>query len=94
LAQLGKVLWDAVQLRALRHRGGRVMAIHIINGQKIVTSHDYPPIPIRSMDWSATSDNFDADWDGERYIGSHPIGHGPTEDAAIADYLELIEEAA
>lgn len=69
------------------------MALHIINGQKIQTSAGWPPIPTRAMDWSATSDNFDADWDGERYIGSHPIGHGSTEEAAIADYLELIEEA-
>lgn len=29
------------------------MATHNINGVKIHTSFDYPPIPIRDMDWSA-----------------------------------------
>ena len=66
--------------------------IHTVNGHKVETNHDYPPIPIRSMDWSATSPDIDGDWDGERYIPSHPIGHGRTEQEAIADYLSLIEE--
>ncbi len=26
--------------------------------------HEFPPIPIRAMDWSATSDDFDASWEG------------------------------
>ena len=68
--------------------------IHTVNGHKVETNHDYPPIPIRSMDWSATSPDFDADWRGEEdgWVAFHPIGHGRTEQEAIADYLSLIEE--
>jgi len=44
----------------------------------IRTRHDYPPIPIRSMDWSATFDNYEP---------GCPIGFGPTEQAAITDLL-------
>lgn len=57
---------------------------------KIETSFDYPPIPDRSMDWSAV--------DGDTYDGAPdthppcPIGRGRTEAEAIADLLEKIEE--
>jgi hypothetical protein len=69
------------------------MSKHIINGQKISTNYDYPPIPIRDYDWSATSEDFDASYEGPEdggWIGSHPIGHGRTEAEAIADYLDQI----
>jgi hypothetical protein len=50
---------------------------------KIRTSHWLKPIPIREYDWEA----IDADtYDGE---GS-PIGHGETEQAAIADLLDQL----
>jgi len=63
---------------------------HIINGQIIWTSFDYPPIPVRDMDWSATDDNYDgAEDSGNR----HQIGRGATEEAAIADLLEQLEDA-
>ena len=42
----------------------------------IKTSFDYPPIPIRSMDWSAWYDGYEE---------SGPYGHGATEAEAIAD---------
>lgn len=51
----------------------------------IKTSFDYPPIPIRQFDWSAIDDNYD--------LGS-PIGHGATEQEAIQDLLDQIEERA
>jgi hypothetical protein len=55
---------------------------------KISTEHVYPPIPDRSMDWSAIR---------EGYCGCgecNPlIGRGRTEDAAIADLLEQEAEA-
>ena len=52
---------------------------------KIKTSFDYPPIPIRNFDWSA--------WDDETYDGEGcPMGHGKTEQEAIADLLEQTEE--
>ena len=65
------------------------MATHDRNGFRIHTSFDYPPIPIRSMDWSAVTDNYDgAEDSGNR----GQIGRGPTEEAAIADLLEQLDE--
>jgi hypothetical protein len=65
------------------------MAIHQIKGIKIHTSFDYPPIPVRSMDWSAVTD----DYDGAEDSGNRgQIGRGPTEEAAIADLLDQIED--
>jgi len=51
---------------------------------KIETSYDYPPIPNRNFDWSAI--------DGDTYDGEgYPIGHGATEQAAVADLMEKIQ---
>jgi hypothetical protein len=52
---------------------------------KIVTEHVYPPIPDRSSDWSAVTENYDGP-------GS-PIGWGPTEAAAISDLEEKLDDA-
>lgn len=68
------------------------MSIHIINGVKIHTSHVQPPIPIRDFDWSAVTDDYDADCDQDGFFSSHPIGEGPTEQAAINDLLEKLED--
>ena len=46
---------------------------------KIITKHEYPPIPIRDYDWSAIR---------ECYEPGDPIGHGKTEQDAIDDLLE------
>ncbi len=71
------------------------MTIHQINGIKVRTSHDYPPIPVRDMDWSAVDDaTYDCDCDQNGFFTSCPIGRGATEAAAIADLLEQIEERA
>jgi len=69
------------------------MTTHIINGVKIHTSHDYPPIPVRSFDWSATDDNYDCDYDQDGFFTSCPIGRGATEQEAINDLIEQLEEA-
>lgn len=67
------------------------MATHQINGVKIHTSFDYPPIPVRNMDWSAVTD----DYDGAEDSGNRSqIGRGATEQEAIADLIEQIEERA
>ena len=50
---------------------------------KVITSHDRPPIPIRSMDWSAMLDGYEP---------GDPIGTGATELDAIADLFEQIEQ--
>ncbi len=51
----------------------------------------YPPIPDPNSDWSATSVDYDASYEGEEegYRGSHPIGHGRTPELALAEYLAL-----
>jgi hypothetical protein len=51
--------------------------------RKIVTHHDYPPIPTRELDWSAH-------YEGEEEAGMY--GHGATEQAAIADFIENYAE--
>jgi hypothetical protein len=51
----------------------------------IHTSYDFPPIPIRNCDWSATFDGYEP---------GDPIGTGRTEQAAIADLLLIASEAA
>lgn len=53
---------------------------------KIKTYYDPPPIPLRNCDWVAIDDET---YDGQP---SDPIGHGATEQEAIADLLEQLEE--
>jgi len=49
----------------------------------IVTTHDYPPIPIRNWDWSACRADYD---EGDL------IGYGRTEQDAIDDLIEMEKE--
>ena len=49
----------------------------------VVTQYIYPPIPIRTMDWQAVTDNYEP---GE------PIGHGPTEADAVMDLFIQIAD--
>jgi hypothetical protein len=65
------------------------MAFHQISGIKIRTTFEYPPIPVRSFDWSAIDDDT---YDGAD-DSSCPIGHGATEQDAIDDLLDQLEEA-
>jgi hypothetical protein len=72
-----------------------MMGLHQINGVRIRTSFDYPPIPIRSMDWSAVDDDtYDVDRDEAGFFNKCPIGRGATEQDAIEDLLDQIEERA
>jgi hypothetical protein len=48
----------------------------------IITSHVYPPIPIRAYDWCAHAD-------GHEECG--PVGWGETEAAALADLAQQSE---
>jgi hypothetical protein len=52
-------------------------------GQRIETSHVYPPIPCRKFDWCA----YPA---GEEEDGSY--GWGKTEADAIADLIEILQD--
>ena len=69
------------------------MNTHIINGVKIRTECICPPIPIRDMDWSAVTDDYDADCDQDGYYSSHPVGYGATEQESIDNLLEQLEDA-
>lgn len=45
------------------------------------------------MDWAAwDGDTYDADCDERGYFSTSPVGWGPTEEAAIADLIEQINE--
>lgn len=61
------------------------------------TCFEYPPIPIRSMDWSCIDDNtYDCNYEGEDENGSRwkssPVGRGASEQEAIQDLLEQLSE--
>ena len=68
------------------------MATHLINGVKVHTNFDYPPIPVRDMDWSAVTDDYDADCDQDGFFSNCPVGRGPTEQDAINDLLEQLDD--
>lgn len=55
-----------------------------MKGHTIETEFVYPPIPIRSADWSAVLVGYDA---------GDPIGRGTTELEAVADLLEQLYDA-
>jgi hypothetical protein len=57
--------------------------MHTINGIKIRTTHVLPPIPIRSHDWSAVTDDYEP---------GHPQGWGATELDAINDLIEQLDD--
>lgn len=60
---------------------------------KISTHFEYPPIPIRSFDWSAIdADTYDADCDQAGFFSTCPVGYGATEQEAIEDLLSQIED--
>lgn len=55
---------------------------------KIVTHYEYPPIPMRDMDWSAVTDDYDGAPDSRGLNAM--VGHGATEFEAIQDLMEQI----
>ena len=62
-----------------------------VDYKKIVTSFEYPPIPIRSFDWCAHFEDYEPpDSDG---VGGGLIGWGRTAQDAIKDLLEQEEDA-
>ncbi len=60
------------------------MSIHEIQGYRIKTHYDPPPVPWRRFDWSAVDDR--------TYDEGEPVGYGETEDDAIADLLAQMED--
>lgn len=55
--------------------------------KRIVTTLVHPPIPDRRFDWQAVFDDYDGAPDAH-----YPVGHGPTEAAAIADLMQQQED--
>jgi hypothetical protein len=57
-----------------------------VNGQPVtvIAINGRPPIPDRRYDWSAVTDDYEP---------GHPVGHGETEEAAIRDLIEKLEDA-
>jgi hypothetical protein len=53
---------------------------------KIRTYYDPPPIPVRGFDWIAIDDN--------TYEADSPIGLGATEQEAIEDLKQKMEDRA
>lgn len=65
------------------------------NGEKINTSFEYQPRPIRCWDWAATLDNYDpTPWDADTpAIGPHQVaGNGESEMQAICDLIQSLWE--
>jgi hypothetical protein len=55
----------------------------------IITAYYPPPIPVRCYDWSAITDSYDGAPDSKT---RHQIGYGETEQAAIENLKDLLEE--
>lgn len=55
--------------------------------RKIITTFVHPPIPDRSHDWVAHYEG-----DCEDYEHQDPVGHGATEQEAIDNFKQYIEE--
>jgi hypothetical protein len=60
----------------------------------IHTSYCRKPVPTDSFDWTATFDDYDGAPESPGVPSRDPVGHGPTEAAAIADLVEQEEDAA
>ncbi len=54
----------------------------------LLTNHDWPSIPIRYLDWSCVDTNYD----GAPDAGPQLMGQGRTEQLAIDDYFNQLEE--
>lgn len=61
---------------------------------KLKTHYDPPPIPMRGFDWSATTDNYDASYEGpeDGWVANEPVGYGATEKLAVDHLLEQLED--
>lgn len=78
------LLPDETEPTAAEQRADWLDSIQQKHGH-INTHHIFPPIPIRSFDWSAMRD----DDEGEE---GRPVGYGATEDEALRDLIEQLED--
>jgi hypothetical protein len=56
------------------------------------TYYDPKPIPVRDFDWIAIPDDYDAELVDGVYRSSHPVGYGDTEEVAIRDLQEQLQD--
>lgn len=71
------------------------MSTHICEvAGKPVRIHTEQPNPY-GTEWSAVDDNYDAEWAGEEdgWVSNSPRGWGKTEDKAMGDLVEQLEDA-
>jgi hypothetical protein len=60
--------------------------LHVDVAMKIITHHEYPPIPDRRFDWCAYHE--------DEVENAHHYGWGATEQEALDDLKRLDEERA
>ena len=63
------------------------MNTHITRHGVVHTEHDLPPIPKREFDWSAIHEDYDGE--SKRFWA---VGYGRTEQEAIADLMDLLDD--
>ncbi len=63
------------------------MSTYKFNDTKLHTDYVFPPIPDRRMDWACIDDNYDGAPDAGRQI----VGVGKTEQEAIINYFEELD---
>lgn len=68
------------------------MPIHTVQGWRIRTDCIEPPIPCRDFDWCAVLDDYYDGAPDTPYGLCSLIGAGPTEEKAIDDLLEQVDE--
>lgn len=57
-------------------------------------TYDPPPIPIRTMDWEFSHDDFDASWEGEEdgYVSNGLGGRGSSVEDCKAQIADIEED--
>ena len=64
----------------------------IWRGQKIIVDNPFPPIPVRKFDWSAVTEDYDAELVDGEWRSSCPVGYGATRDEAVYDLIAQLED--
>jgi hypothetical protein len=67
------------------------MSLHQFNGVRIVTDFWMKPIPMRDSDWMAVTEDYDGAEDSPT---RNQVGYGPTEQAAVSDLIEQLQDDA
>lgn len=55
----------------------------------LIVSHSGSPFPVLDMDYMAYCQGC---YDGAPDAGYHPVGYGPTAEAAVADWQEMTQD--